>query len=422
MKQRTLAVFAVFFLIGCTGPAAVRDTMPQARRIKDLASTVILISIDGFRHDYLDKAAAPNLQRLAQNGVRAQGMIPAFPSKTFPNHYTIVTGLYPEHHGIVSNTMYDPELNARFRIGDRAAVEDSRWWGGEPLWVTAQQQGRISATYFWVGSETEILGVRPAYWKRYEHNTPNSARVAQVLAWLDLPQPQRPALITLYFSIIDDLGHEFGPDSPELIKAIGELDAVIGELGQGLVARDIFKRVNLIVVSDHGMAATSAERVIYLDDYLDLQQVEVIDWTPVLALLPRPGQEAAVYQKLKGAHPHLQVYRKAEIPERFHFRRHRRIMPIMGLADDGWTISAHSRRRGPRGGDHGYDNLLPSMRATFIAHGPAFKTELRVAPFQNIHVYNLVCEILRLRPAPNDGSLDSVRTMLKEQPVKMRGR
>ncbi len=421
MKQRTLAALAVFFLIGCTGPAAVRDTTPQARRIKDLAPTVILISIDGFRHDYLDKATAPNLQRLAQNGVRAQGMIPAFPSKTFPNHYTIVTGLYPEHHGIVSNTMYDPELDARFRIADRAAVEDSRWWGGEPLWVTAQQQGRISATYFWVGSETEIRGVRPAYWKRYEHDTPNAARVAQVLAWLDLPKSQRPTLITLYFSMIDDVGHEFGPDSPELIKAVGEIDAVIGELVHGLEARDIFKRVNLIVVSDHGMAATSAERVIYLDDYLDLQQVEVIDWTPVLALLPRPGQEEAVYQKLKGAHPHLQVYRKAEIPERFHFRRHRRIMPIMGLADDGWTISAHGRRRGPRGGDHGYDNLLPSMRATFLAHGPAFKSRLRVAPFQNIHVYNLVCEILQLRPAPNDGSLDSVRIMLKEQPAKMRG-
>ncbi|NUM66418.1 alkaline phosphatase family protein, partial [candidate division KSB1 bacterium] len=313
----------------------------------------------------------------------------AFPSKTFPNHYTIVTGLYPEHHGIVSNTMYDPELNARFRIGDRAAVEDSRWWGGEPLWVTAQQQGRISATYFWVGSETEILGVRPAYWKRYEHDTPNSARVAQVLAWLDLPKPQRPTLITLYFSIIDDLGHEFGPDSPELSQAITAIDSVIGELVHGLAARDILKRVNLIVVSDHGMAATSAERVIYLDDYLDLQQVEVIDWTPVLALLPRPGQEEAVYQKLKGAHPHLLVYRKAEIPERFHFRRHRR---------------------------------MPSMRATFIAHGPAFKTKLRAAPFQNIHVYDLVCEILRLRPAPNDGSLDSVRTMLKEQPAKMRGK
>lgn len=422
MKQRTLAVFTVFSLIGCTGPDAVRDTLPQARRIKDLASTVILISIDGFRHDYLDKAVAPNLQRLAQNGVRALGMIPAFPSKTFPNHYTIVTGLYPEHHGIVSNTMYDPERNARFRISDRAAVEDSRWWGGEPLWVTAQQQGKISATYFWVGSEAEILGVRPAYWKRYEHNTPNSARVAQVLAWLDLPQPQRPRLITLYFSSIDDVGHEFGPDSPELIQAVGELDAVIGELVRGLEARDIFDRVNLIIVSDHGMAATSAERVIYLDDYLDLQQVDVIDWTPVLALLPRPGQEEAVYQKLKGAHPHLQVYRKAEIPERFHYGRHPRIMPIIGLADEGWTISTRSGRRGPRGGDHGYDNLLPSMRATFIAHGPAFKAKLRVAPFQNIHVYNLVCEILRLRPAPNDGSLDSVRTMLKEQPVKMQGR
>ncbi|MDZ7266658.1 MAG: ectonucleotide pyrophosphatase/phosphodiesterase [candidate division KSB1 bacterium] len=413
MQLKRLAVLAGLILAGGIRPAAAQEAVGPGNRITDLAPTVILISIDGFRHDYLDRAAAPNLQRLARNGVRAHGMIPAFPSKTFPNHYTLVTGLYPEHHGIVSNTMLDPEGKARFRISDRAAVEDSRWWGGEPLWVTAQKQGQLTATYFWVGSEAEILGTRPAYWKRYAHNTPNRARVAQVLAWLDLPKPQRPTLITLYFSTVDEAGHEFGPDSPEVMQAVAAIDTVIGTLLEGLAARDIFQQVNLIIVSDHGMAATSAGRVIHLDDYLDLQQVDVIDWTPVLALLPRPGEEEAVYQKLKGAHPHLQVYRKAEVPERFHFRGHRRIMPIIGLADEGWTISTRGRNRRPRGGDHGYDNLLPSMRATFIAHGPAFKSQLQVAPFQNIHVYNLACEILHLVPAPNDGSLDSVRTMLK---------
>ncbi len=412
MKQRTLAVLVVFFLIGCTGPKAVRDTLPHARRIKDLAPTVILISLDGFRTDYLEQA--PNLQRLAQNGVATQGMIPAFPSKTFPNHYTLVTGLYPEHHGIVSNTMYDPELNARFRIGDRSAVEDSRWWGGEPLWVTAEKQGQRCATYFWVGSEAEIAGRRPTYWKKYDDNIPNAERVQQVLAWLDLPKPQRPTLITLYFSTIDHLGHEYGPDSPELSQGIAALDSLIGGLLQGLEARGIFKQVNLIVVSDHGMAATSPERVIYLDDHLDLQQVEVIDWTPVLALRPPAEQVETVYQRLKGAHPHLQVFRKAEIPERFHYRQHRRIMPIIGIADEGWTISTRNRSRRSRGGDHGYDNLLPSMRALFLAHGPAFRQGVRVAPFQNIHLYNLVCDILHLTPAPNDGSVDSLRAMLKQ--------
>ncbi|MDZ7307740.1 MAG: ectonucleotide pyrophosphatase/phosphodiesterase [candidate division KSB1 bacterium] len=298
MQLKRLAVLAGLILAGGIRPAAAQEAVGPGNRITDLAPTVILISIDGFRHDYLDRAAAPNLQRLARNGVRAHGMIPAFPSKTFPNHYTLVTGLYPEHHGIVSNTMLDPEGKARFRISDRAAVEDSRWWGGEPLWVTAQKQGQLTATYFWVGSEAEILGTRPAYWKRYAHNTPNRARVAQVLAWLDLPKPQRPTLITLYFSTVDEAGHEFGPDSPEVMQAVAAIDTVIGTLLEGLAARDIFQQVNLIIVSDHGMAATSAGRVIHLDDYLDLQQVDVIDWTPVLALLPRPGEEEAVYQKL----------------------------------------------------------------------------------------------------------------------------
>lgn len=398
----------VFFtLLACSRHASELSN-PNA----DFNPTVILISLDGFRNDYIHKTGTPNLQRLAKSGVMAQGMIPAFPSKTFPNHYTIVTGLYPEHHGIVSNTMYDPDMDARFRISDRKAVEDNRWWGGEPLWVTAEKQGQISATYFWVGSEAEINGVRPHIWKRYDGDIPNRARVAEALSWLDLPKAQCPTLITLYFSVIDDAGHDFGPDAPEMLKAISAMDSVMGDLIQGLEKRGLFEQVNVIIVSDHGMAPTSAERVIYIDDYLDLQAVEVVDWSPILALRPQQNNEEEVYLKLARAHPHLRVYRKAEIPARFHYRNHRRIMPIIGIADDGWSIRTRSRKRG-FGGDHGYDNLLPSMRATFIAHGPAFKSGLVTQPFQNIHVYDLICHLLRLTPAPNDGSLDSVRVLLK---------
>lgn len=386
------------------------------RRLNDLKPTVILISIDGFRWDYLDKFAPPHLLRLAKSGVRAKAMIPVFPTKTFPNHYSIVTGLYPEHHGIIANTMYDPEFDAKFSLGNRAALQDSRWWEGEPIWVTAEKQQQISGTFFWPGSEAAIAGVRPTYWKVYDDDFPNEARVDQVLAWLELPAAQRPTLITLYFSEVDNAGHRHSPEAPEVKTAVETIDALIGRLCKGLEARRVFNQVNLVVVSDHGMTVTTADRVIYLDDYLDLQQVEVVDWNPILALRPR-GDGNAIYQKLVNAHPHLKVYRKAETPERWRYRQHRRIAPIIGVADDGWTISRHGMRntleRAYTTGEHGYDNQLVAMRAFFIAHGPAFKTALTVEPFQNIHVYHLICEILKLQPAPNDGSIDSMRVMLR---------
>lgn len=383
---------------------------------KDFKPTVILISFDGLRYDYIDKTETPNLRRLANNGVAAQGMIPAFPSKTFPNHYTIVTGLYPSHHGIVANTMYDPEFNATFKISDRNAVSDGRWWGGEPLWVTAEKQGQISATFFWVGSEAEIMGVRPRYWKPYDGKVPNAERVQQALAWLDLPATERPTFITLYFSHTDDAGHDHGPDSPQVIESIKAADALVGQLIAGLEARGLFEKVHIIITSDHGMTATSDERVIRLSDYVDLKNVEVIDGTPAVTLRPKLGSVDSLYTKLASAHPHMKVFRKEDFPARFHYTGHRRIMPLMCLADDGWAINTRppeSSTRSFNGGNHGYDNLLPSMRATFIAHGPAFKRGLRVAPFQNIHVYNLTAKILKLVPAPNDGSLDSVKVMLR---------
>jgi predicted AlkP superfamily pyrophosphatase or phosphodiesterase len=317
----------------------------------------------------------------------------------------------------VANTMYDPEFDAKFSMSNRAAVQDGRWWGGEPVWVTAEKQGQISATLFWPGSEADILGVRPAYWKVYDDDFPNAARVDTVLAWLDLPVKRRPTFLTLYFSDVDHAGHDHGPDSPEVKTAVRNIDALLGRLLAGLEKRKIFDRVNIIIVSDHGMTTVTSERVIYLDDYLDLDKVNIVDWNPVVALRPREMSEDEIFQKLARAHPHLQVYRKNEIPARLHYQNHRRLAPIIGIADDGWKISSHGTRKTREGfyttGEHGYDNQLAAMRAIFIAHGPAFKSGLVVEPFQNIHIYNLICRILGLRPAPNDGSLDSVRVMLK---------
>ncbi|MES2125095.1 MAG: ectonucleotide pyrophosphatase/phosphodiesterase [Gemmatimonadota bacterium] len=375
---------------------------------------VVLISLDGFRADYLDRAAAPNLQALAREGVRAEWMTPSFPSKTFPNHYTIVTGLYPEHHGIVANNIRDAELGS-FTMADSLAVRDGRWWGGEPIWVTAEKQGRRAANFFWPGSEAEIDGVRASIWKRFDDKFPNAARIDSVLGWLSLPRGEAPSLVTLYYSDVDHAGHTFGPMAPETDAAIARVDSMIGRLRSGLSAKGLGERVNVIVVADHGMLATPRDQLIFLDDYITLDDVDVVDWTPVGAIVPKPGKLEAVYARLKHAHPHLQVYRKGEVPARFHFNSNPRITPLVLIADPGWSITRREKQEGwsARSASHGWDNRAPAMRALFVASGPAFRNGLVVPAFQNIHVYDLMCAILGLRPAPNDGSLDSVRTLLR---------
>ncbi len=382
-----------------------------------LAPTVVLISLDGFASRFLDSAVTPTLARLAAEGVSASdGMVPVFPTKTFPNHYTIVTGLYAEHHGIVANAMYDPVFDATFSLSDRHAVADGRWWGGEPLWVTAESQGQRTAPLFWPGSEAEIKGVRPTYWKPYEGSLADHDRVATVLSWLDLPPARRPTFVTLYFSDVDSEVHRHGPDGSEARGALRRVDAALGQLVEGLEDRGIADQVNLVVVADHGMATTAPDRVIFLDDYLDLATVRVSDWSPAAAIWPAAGAEEAVVRALRAAPVPWAVYRRGEIPARFHYRHHRRIAPVLVVASEGWSITRRAGFRPARyaGADHGYDNALPSMRALFVARGPAFASGVTVPPFQNIHLYELMAAVLNLSPAPNDGSLDSVRVMLRK--------
>src|SRR5688572_24332321 len=235
--------------------------------VEDIKPTVILISLDGFRYDYLDKFKPPTLNRLAREGVRAKWMIPSFPTKTFPNHYAIATGLYPAHHGIVENNVFDNGVI--FKIDDRKQVQQSRWWWGEPIWVTAEKQGQIAGSYFFVGSEAEIGGERPTFWRTYNGKVPPEMRIDKALAWFDLPVEKRPTLITLYFSDTDDPGHEFGPDAEETAYAVLDVDRYLARLVEGLKRRGIERRVNIIIVSDHGMASRDQRNAIVMDDYFD---------------------------------------------------------------------------------------------------------------------------------------------------------
>ena len=387
-----------------------------AQRQAAVKQTVVMISLDGFRADYIDRPAAVHLRALAARGVRAERLVPSFPSKTYPNHYALVTGLYPEHNGIVANSMRDAELG-HFAIGNDPAVRDARWWFGEPIWVTAEKQGLRAAAYFWPGSEAPIGGVRPTWYKKYDGTVPNAERVRAVLAWLALPADSAPRLINAYFSDADDAGHKHGPRAVETDSAIARLDSAVGAIMNGITRLGHDTKVNLVVVSDHGMAEIKPDRIVFLDDYVSLDSLDVVDWTPIAAIVPKKGHERYVYDALKNANPHLAIYRKAAVPKRFNFNSGSRITPIVGIADEGWSITTRTRaaKAAPWliGGAHGYDNQLRSMGALFVASGPAFKSGLVVPPFQNIHVYSLVAEILKLKPAKTDGSLDSVRVLLR---------
>jgi predicted AlkP superfamily pyrophosphatase or phosphodiesterase len=371
--------------------------------------TLIVISLDGFRWDYLEWEEASNLSQLAAVGVRAEGLIPTFPSKTFPSHYSIVTGLHPGHHGIVSNNMRDAALG-EFHLGDRAAVEDTRWWGGEPIWVTAEKQGVKAAAMFWPGSEAEIAGVRPSYWQRYDETFTFEARVEQVLSWLDLPPAERPHMITLYFEYPNDVSHQYGPQAPETHAAVREVDERVGDLLAGLAARGLASQVDLIVVSDHGMAAVGPERVVVIDDYVEFEEGELFEQGAYVQIFPGPGRLETLHAALAGAHPELAIYRREEIPERFHLRGSPRVAPLIGIPSVGWEVVTRELRERYQGrmlkGDHGQDPQHPDLHGIFIAAGPSFKSGVVIERFQNVEIYNLMARVLGLTPAANDGSAE----------------
>jgi predicted AlkP superfamily pyrophosphatase or phosphodiesterase len=385
-----------------------------ADRITDLRPTVILISLDGFRPDYLG-SNTPSLNSLAERGVRARWMIPSFPTKTFPNHYTIATGLFPAHHGIIGNSFQDPNFKAKFSMSDRDAVKDARWWGGEPIWVTAEKQGVRTAPVFWPGSEAAIEGIRPTYYEAFDDKRTAEERVDKLLSLLDLPGAKRPQLLTLYMSNVDHAGHEYGPGTPQVDEAVAKVDAAVGKLLAGLRERGIEDQVNIIVVSDHGMAPTSRKRVDILDDYVDLKTIQVIDYGPVVSLRALDGNNQALFARLRHI-PHVHAYLSNDVPARWHYSGSPRIMPILLVCDAGWLLQSREfvqkHADFQHGGNHGYDNRDKSMRATFIAAGPGLAKHAVLPPFPNVDVYSLLAYLLNVSPAETDGTLDVFKPVL----------
>lgn len=411
MIPRLVALVLVWALAACREA----PVPPPDRAI------LILISIDGFRADYFDRFTPPALMRLAAKGVRADGLIPQFPSKTFPNHYSIVTGLTPAHHGIISNNMRAPDIPGEFGLSNRSVLADPRWWGGEPIWNTAERQGRRAAAMFWPGSETVIGGRQATFWTPFDNDMPHSERVRRILDWLRLPERERPSFLTLYFSDVDSAGHSRGPDSDAVRDAVARVDKSIGDLVAGVQDAGLSDRVHFVVVSDHGMAALSPDRMIVVDDYIDIATADVVDWAPVLGLSPKDGSAAeTLYQALKDKHPALEVYRNSDVPAVYGLAGHPRLPAVIGIAKEGWFITSkrdmsrwQDPGRHPPGGTHGYDPRAPSMHGLFIASGPRIRVGLRVKPFENIHVYDLMCAVLGLQPAANDGDPAVTRDMLR---------
>jgi alkaline phosphatase D len=380
---------------------------------------VILVSLDGFRYDYPKRYHAKNLLEMAAHGASApEGMIPAYPSITFPNHYTIITGLYPEHHGIVANTFYDPARKEVYGGGrDPKAVSDGTWYGGTPLWVLAEKQGMRSASFFWVGSEADIQKTRPTYYLKFDPTFPNDKRVEQVLAWLRLPAERRPHFITLYFGDTDAAGHRYGPDSQQVADAVHELDNQIGKLVAGIKQSHL--PVDLIVVADHGMAKVKGAPIV-LDQYgLKTGLFEQIVRDRLYPKSEAAAQQA--YEELHGKSDKFLVYRRSQVPSYLHFDSNPREGDPVIVATGPYFIVATADLQGPERvpvGAHGYDpTKMPEMKAIFFAAGPDIRSGVTVQPFENVDVYPLIAKILglditNLPTGPIDGKLEALQSIL----------
>jgi predicted AlkP superfamily pyrophosphatase or phosphodiesterase len=381
---------------------------------------VVLVSLDGFRYDYPRRYGAPHLLQMGAKGASApEGMLPTYPSLTFPNHISIVTGLYPEHHGIVANSFWDPAREQTYVYTQSQSNSDGSWYSGTPLWVLAEQQGMRSACLFWPGSEAEIQGKRPSYYLHFDDKLDDEKRVDQVVAWLKLAPELRPHFITLYYANVDHAGHAYGPDSDEVRAAVHHVDAMIGDLRTKIAALHL--AVDIVVVADHGMVTLQGDPVT-LSDFADLSDFH----TEGSLLYPKPDADIQETYEEFLAHPdpRFKVYRLANVPAYLHFNENPRegdpvIVPTGPFQLRAHASSSEAERSNKPHGAHGFDpRTMPEMKAIFFAAGPDIASGVQLKPFENVNLYPLIAEILGLTPPETDGSLDVLRRALKTQHKK----
>ncbi|SMD43648.1 Predicted pyrophosphatase or phosphodiesterase, AlkP superfamily [Aquiflexum balticum DSM 16537] len=388
---------------------------------------VILISLDGFRHDYVERFQPENLLRFIENGTAAEALIPSFPTKTFPNHYTIATGMKPENHGLVDNSFYEPEKDLVYSMGNRDIVEDGYWYGGTPIWVLAEQHGIKAASYFFVGSEAPVQGIHPSYYFNFDGSVPNLTRVSKVFEWLQLPEDERPRMITLYFSDMDNIGHRYGPDNNEQIGGrLEKLDRELGALFEGLKSFEL--DINIFIVSDHGMTNIPKENLLNLDHITEGIQARVVNNGALAHLhLENIEEMEEVYQELKKSENHFKVVKVADREYYKNIEKYKNrfgdliIIPDLGhyLTTSNGMVSYQNRSamfKTDVFGEHGFSQEYKDMHGIFFANGPMVKEGMTILPFENIHVFPLLANILGL-PIPDDidGKLEILEPILKEK-------
>ena len=345
-------------------------------------------------------------------------MRPSFPTVTYPNFYTLATGLHPDHHGLVYNRMRDPDLPGRtFTLGDRQEVMDRVWWDdGEPIWVSAERQGLATAVLFWPGSEAAVRGVRPRDWLPFEQSVSSRARVNIALGWFTTPQADWPDLAAVYFDVVDTQGHLFGPDSPELEAALVEVDQAVAALVDGLTGRGI--AADLVIVADHGMAETSGERLVWLDDWIAADAVDSFTYGPLAFVDPLPGREAELAAALANDPAHMDCWRREDLPARFAYGTHRRISDVVCLADLGWTLGVRGRLDPDRvrPGTHGFDPDTREMQAVFIAWGPSIRPGVRLGEMDSVDVQPLLGQLLGIAVPAGDGRPEDIVRVIRTAP------
>ncbi len=378
---------------------------------------VILISADGFRADFTEKYDAKFLQSISKKGVRAKYMLPSYPSVTFPNHYTIVTGLYPSHHGLVDNTYLDVTSGQQYSMGNKKMVSEGKWYGGTPLWVLAEQQKMLSASFFWVASEADIQGIKPTYHYIYNEKTPIGKRIQTVKDWLSLPEARRPHLITLYFPDVDHDAHTYGPEQPIVKNSVQFVDSSIHALQEALAPLNL--PINYIFVSDHGMTTVDVDNTIGLPAAVDKNYFNVPWGDALLHLYAKDTSKIeSTYQALKQDN-RFTTYKLDETPAYWHYKKaddkFNRLGDLILVPKTIHQVFNLGTRK-PTPGKHGFDNKEVDMRASFMAWGPAFKKGLMIEGFENVHVYPLVAKILGLKVDESkiDGKLNVLQPILKK--------
>lgn len=408
-------------IISCkSNSTTVNSHVPTNSKDTLKKTYLILISLDGFRWDYVERFNPPNIKDFIKNGVKAESLIPLFPSKTFPNHYSIATGMYPDNHGIIGNSFYSYKKDKLYRLGDREAVEDGTFYKGTPIWVAAEKEGMLSASFFFVGTEADIQGIHPTYYYKFDNSIKNEIRIRQALDWLGLPPKERPHLITMYFSDMDDTGHKYGPNSDEQLKeTLFTLDKHLGDLFKGVKKTGL--PVNIIIVSDHGMAPISVINYIPIKILENKTLFNTLNNGAIVNIHPKEQISVdSIYNYLKKKEHNFKVYKTKDTPSYEYIPKNKDWGEIQVIPDYGYYfisskgLAAKKQGKNKTFGVHGYDPKHKDMHGIFYANGPAFRNDYKINSIENIHIYPLMTEVLELKnPANIDGSLEKLKDVLR---------